>query len=270
VEIYVWMQHFQSQHKTLAEGVDGALAAIRRAGYRRVELTSDFFHADLCAKTLSLLKQYELETPTLYAGSTMHEVQAAEESVAQIVQLAETVKGAGTQWIVTNPSPKPNQARKSDDELNIQARHLNRLGTELRKREMRLMVHHHTPELVDDAREWRHQLAHTDPALVTCCVDVDWAVRGGQEPLSFLREVGSRLTSLHLRNESGGVWMEDFGNGDIDYRKVVVYLREIGFSGYLVVELAYEKATRITRSLDENLRLSRLYAERLFGLTSPS
>ena len=71
---------------------------------------------------------------------------------------------------------------------------------------------------------------------------------------------------LHLRNSKQGVWTEDFGPGDIDYQKVADYLRDISFNGYLVVELAYEKDTQITRSLDEDLRLSRLYTEKIFAL----
>ena len=33
-----------------------------------------------------------------------------------------------------------------------------------------------------------------------------------------------------------------------------------------MVELAYEKGTQITRSLDEDLRVSREYTEKVFGL----
>jgi inosose dehydratase len=266
VQIYVWMQHLQSQKKTLEAGVEEALAAIRRAGYRRVELTSDFFLPGLRARTLDSLKKHELEMPTIYAAAAMHEAKAAERSIADVLQLAEMVKAIGTQWILTNPSPKLKQERKSDDELNTQANYLNKLGAELQKHGMRLMVHHHTPELMENAREWRHQLAHTDHKLVSCCVDVEWAVRGGQEPLAFLREVGSRLVSLHVRNSQGGVWMEDFSDGDIDYTKVAAYLKQIDYAGYLIVELAYEKNTKITRPLEEDLRLSRLYAEKMFAL----
>jgi len=131
------------------------------------------------------------------------------------------------------------------------------------------MVHHHTPELLDNAREWRYQLANTNPNTVGCCVDVHWAYRGGQEPMAFLREVGDRLESLHLRNSRAGVWMEDFNDGDVDYHKVAEHLRETGYNGYLVVELAYEKGTTITRSLEEDLKASRLYTEKVFGLQSP-
>ena len=179
--------------------------------------------------------------------------------------MAEALEPAGLRALTTNPSPKPRQERKSDEELDLQARSLNRLGGELRKCGVRLLVHHHTPELVENAREWRHQLAHTDAKLVDCCVDVHWAYRGGQEPLAFLRETGRRLASVHLRNSQAGVWTEDFGDGDVDYAKVAEYLREMKYDGYLVVELAYEKGMRITRSLEEDLRLSRAYAEKLFG-----
>jgi inosose dehydratase len=268
VQIYVWIQQFQSQKRTIAEGLAEALTAIHQAGYRRVELMTDFFQPDLRAKTLGLLKKEQLEIPTLYAGSTLHEEVDGEKSIAAITQTVRELKGAGLQWIVTNPSPKPRGERKTDAELDLQARNLNRLGAELRKEGVQLMVHHHTPELVDKAREWRFQLQNTDPQLVSCCVDVDWAVRGGQEPLAFLREVGKRLASLHVRNDQEGVWLEEFGAGDIDYSKITDYLKEIGFSGYLVVELAYEKSTKITRSLEEDLRLSRLYAEKVFGLKS--
>jgi hypothetical protein len=51
----------------------------------------------------------------------------------------------------------------------------------------------------------------------------------------------------------------------VDYQQFADYLRGISFNGYLVLELAYEKNTQITRSLDESLRLSR-HTEKVFGL----
>ena len=293
VENYIWIQHLESEKKTLAEGVDEMLSSFHGAGYRRVELGSDFFAPDLRDKTLALLAKYKLVPETNFANSTMYEAAAAEKSVHDALELARLLKPHGTRVIVTNPSPKPGPvrkteeepktqarkpelhevmqlgARKTDEELNTQARYVDQLGAELHQLGMKLALHHHTPELVDNAREWRHLLKHTDPKRVFCCVDVHWAYRGGQDVVTFIRETGDRLLILHLRNSKHGVWMEDFGPGDVDYQKVAGYLREIKFNGYLVVELAYEKNTQVTRSLDEDLRLSRLYTEKVFGL-SPS
>jgi len=242
------------------------LASFHGAGYRRVELNQDFFQPALRERTFTLLAKNHLAPETVYAGTTLHERAAAEKSVRAVVDLARLLKPHGTRVIVTNPSPKPGQALKSEEELDTQAKYVDRLAEEISGLGMKLALHHHTPELLEHAREWQHLLQHTDPNRVYCCVDVHWAYRGGQEVMSFLRQTGNRLVELHLRNSRQGVWMEDFGPGDIDYQKVADYLREISFNGYLVVELAYEKGTQITRSLDEDLRLSRLYTERVFGL----
>jgi len=266
VEVYIWIQRLASEKKTLAEGVDEVLASFHGAGYRRVELNQDFFRPELCERTLTLLAKYNLAPETVYANTTMHEAAAAEKSVQEVVELARLLKAHGTRDIITDPSPKPGQAPKTDEELDTQAKYVDQLGAELHQQGMKLALHHHTPELVDHAREWRHLLRHTNPRRVYCCVDVHWAYRGGQEVMSFIRETGQRLVELHLRNSKQGVWAEDFGPGDIDYQKVADYLRGISFNGYLVVELAYEKNTQISRSLDEDLRLSREYTERVFGL----
>lgn len=266
VQAYIWIQHFEKWKKSLAEGAEEMLATFQRAGYRNVDLNDAFFAPPLRAQTLDLLRKNGLAMPTFYANSVMHEARLAEHSIKTILELAEATKSAGVRGIVTNPSPKPNPGRKSDGELAVQARNLNLLGAELQKLGVRLMVHHHTPELVENAREWRHQLANTDPRLVGCCVDLHWAYRGGQEPMAFLREAGPRLESLHLRNSKGGVWMEDFRDGDVNYHAVADYLKETGYQGYLVVELAYENGTTVTRSLEEDLKLSRIYTERTFGL----
>lgn len=143
---------------------------------------------------------------------------------------------------------------------------MNQLASKLKPLGLGLMLHHHDPEMAENAREWRHLLQNTPAGLVSLCLDLHWVLRGGQDVMALLRESGARTGGLHLRNSKDNVWTEAFGDGDIDYAPVAAHLRRIGFSGYLMVELAYEKATVITRSLEENLRLSRLYAERVFGV----
>jgi inosose dehydratase len=266
VEGYIWIQHFASQKETLAEGEDEALRETHQAGYQRVELSSDFFKPEVRERTRELLVKYQLNPESVYAGTTLHEVQAAEGSIQSVLDLAQFLKPLGTRIIVTNPSPKPNQERKSDEELKTQAQYINQLGTALQHEGIRLLLHHHTPELRDNAREWWYELEHTNPQAVGCCVDVHWAYRGGQEVMPFLRRVGARVESLHLRNSQKGVWMEDFGPGDVDYSPVAEYLHQINYRGFLVVELAYEKTTVKTRSLEEDLRRSLIYTKKVFGL----
>jgi inosose dehydratase len=252
--IYVWTQQKAS--------IEDSLAGIQQAGYTRVELMSQMFAPEMRERTAVALKANRLELFSAYLGGPMHEEAGAEQTIAKALEMADVVQPLGAHLVNINPNPI--KERKTDEQLAVQAKSLNRLGGLLKKKGMRLTVHQHAPELREEAREWRHELRHTDPDLVWFCVDVDWLKRGGQDPIALLKEAGKRSVSLHLRSMKQGVWMEDFGEGDVDYRQVAAWLKEIGYQGYLVVELAYEKQTSPTRTLEENLRRSRLYAEKVF------
>ena len=71
-----------------------------------------------------------------------------------------------------------------------------------------------------------------------------------------------------MRSAKDKLWLEDLEDNDIDYHRVARYLSEKGLAPLIVVELAYRPNTVVTRSLEENLRLSRLYAEKVFGVTA--
>src|SRR5579885_2760567 len=222
---YVWTQDFSKRGIKLADGVEEAFASTRRAGYRSVELMSILFQPDIREKTTEALRRHGLALPSVYHGGPMHEALAADKTIGEALALAQLVKPLGT----------------------------------------RLQLHHHSPEMAENAREWRHIAHNTDAGLVWFCIDVHWVLRGGQDPMTILREAGTRIASLHLRNSRDGVWLEDFGDGDIDYRAVAAFLRQIAFRGILVGELAYEKETKITRTLEQDLRAGREYTRRVFG-----
>ena len=96
------------------------------------------------------------------------------------------------------------------------------------------------------------------------CLGIGWVNQGGQDPLALLRAAGKRVACLHLRNSNQKVWLESFGNGDIDYPAIAAYLTSARLQPLLVVELAYAHQTVITRPLEEDLKLSRVYAEHTF------
>jgi len=227
-----------------------------------VELASQFWAPDARPETARMLKKAKLEAVSVYNGGPMHDEAAALKTIGSTLAVAEVAKAAGARTVVVNADPK--RERKTDEELAVQAKALDRLGQRLTARGMPLFVHQHAPEMRDDAREWRYILHHTDPKLVKFCLDVDWVKRGGQDPMTLLKEAGPRLGSLHVRSARQGVWMEDFGDGDLDYRDVAAYLKEIGFQGDIFVELAYEKQTAVTRPLEDDLKRSLEYAEKIF------
>lgn len=266
VEGYIFEQYAERRHKTLQEVVGDVLPMAAHAGFKKIELNPAFFAPELRAYVLSLIRAQGLAMPSVYVGGPMHERGGADNTIATALEIGGVCAPFGCKAIVNNPDPKPGDVSKTDAELTIQADALNRMGRTLAEHGLDLRVHHHTPQLVDNAREWRHILRNTDPEYVHICVDVDWAYEAGFAPLPFLKEVGGRLRELHVRSARNKVWLEDLENSDIDYAEVSQYLRENSLDPLIVVELAYRTNTVVTRPLEEDLRLSRIYAERIFGV----
>ncbi|MGI9073287.1 MAG: sugar phosphate isomerase/epimerase family protein [Bryobacteraceae bacterium] len=266
VEGYIFQQYAESLKKPLEAVVGEVLPMARAAGFRNIELSPAFFPPEGRDRTVWILRSQGLLTPSLYVGGSMHERDEADRTIATALEFGNLCAPFGCKAIVTNPDPKHGDASKTDVELGVQADSLNRMGRALAQNGFELRVHHHTPQLAENAREWRHTLHHTNPEYVHICVDVDWVYEGGFEPIPFLREVGNRLREIHVRSARNKLWLEDLEDSDIDYGKVAEYLRHQGLAPLIVVELAYRSNTAVTRPLKENLRLSRMYAQRIFGI----
>jgi inosose dehydratase len=263
---YVFEQAYgQKKQKTL-DHADEIFATLQEAGYRAVELTSGFFPPEKAAETLALLDKHSLALPIAYIGGPMHN-DASKQTVETALAFAERLKPhKGLEAISFNCDPKPGHASKTDAELAIEAQALERLGAALRRMKLRLLVHEHAPEMANHAREWRYFVKNTTAKNVGICMDTHWSLRGGEDVMQILREAGKRTGDVHLRNSKDGVWLEELADGDIDYRAVASELKSIGYRGWLTVELAWDPKTQITRPLVENLKRSREYAERVFGV----
>jgi inosose dehydratase len=265
VEGYIFQQYAQSHKKPLGDVIPEVLPMIRSAGFNNVELNPAFFAPEFRDRTISLLRSLDLRMPSIYVGGAMHSGPDADRTTTMALEYARLAAPFGCKGVVNNPDPKPGGQPKTDGELAAEADGLNRMGRALAREGVDLRVHHHTPQLENNAREWRFILAHTDPQLVRVCVDVDWAYEGGFEAVPFLRGVGSRLRELHVRSARNKVWLEDVEDSDIDYRKVAAYLKEQHLHPLLIVELAYRPNTVVTRPLAEDLRRSRIYTEQVFA-----
>lgn len=265
-QVYVWTQVFAAQKKPLIEGLPEVFETTRKVGYRRMELISSFVLGEALPRTRELIRKHGIEIPIVYHNGSFHEEAAAEKAIAELLKVADAAKSLGAGLLEANPNPKPKREAKTDAELEVQARSINRLAGEIARRGMRLILHHHDIEMADNAREWRHILRNTDPQRVGFCIDHDWVLYSGQDPFALLKEAGPRVDSFHLRDARNRVWTQALGEGDYDYPALARYLKDHGFTGYLVVELGQRKETKITRLLGENLRLSREYVEKTFGL----
>jgi inosose dehydratase len=264
VQLYIWSQHFGARKENVEDHLDEVFESCRKAGFGAVQgWLSSFSNPDEAERVGGLLARHHLAMPAAYTGGAMHTETGARAAIEEILRQARLGKQHGLEIVVMNPDTVGRE--KTDEELAVQARSLNSLGEALEGLGLRLAIHTHDPEMRSGAREWYHILRNTDPKKVGFCLDLHWVFRGKQDPIRLLEDAGQRTLDLHLRNSTGGIWSEDFGDGDIDYRKVRKALDGLGYRGLYTLELAYEGGTKVTRSLEEDLRRSRRYVRMVLG-----
>lgn len=264
-QLYIYQQRSGDEFgKPYEEALDEIFAQVRDAGYEGIEMPLALCGtAEAVSRVGDLLGRHELLLPSVYAGGPLHTDDANDTGWVVLDQAAEA-KMLGIRALTFNPAPAEGRA-KSDEELRLQTRWLDQLGSQLQSRGLNLALHFHAPELRDGGRELWADLDNTTRANVGLCLDVDWAWRGGVDPLLILDRYGDRLISLHLRDAVGGRWAQALGEGEHDYRPIQERLRALEFEGWVFVELAHEAGMAWTRPVAENLRRSREWVRRQFG-----
>ena len=154
--------------------------------------------------------------------------------------------------------------KKTEQQLDIQADLLRKIMAIAEKHRVTVNLHNHTYEVVDDLHDLKGTLARIPN--IKLGPDLNWLVRGGVDPVWFIRRYGEQIVFLHLRDQyKDGRWSEALGEGDMDYAAIGKALRDVKFSGIAVIELAHENEFEITRPLRESWKISRLYVRQVLG-----
>lgn len=215
------------------------------------------------------LKERGLAMPSYYAGGKLW-TDDWEGAVSELVERARLARQMGAGVMVCNPDPLDwNGTPKPDKGINTQNRALAALGRELAGVGIKLAFHFHTPELTKAATELHSAMLNVPAEHLGICLDTHWAYRGcgnsqaGLETIA--RMYADRIVSLHVRQSHGQVWAETLGEGDVDHAFLWRILKQKGFSGPCMIELAHEAGTPITMNLSEAHRLSREHLEQEFA-----
>jgi sugar phosphate isomerase/epimerase len=109
------------------------------------------------------------------------------------------------------------------------AKRLNEIGSALKKHGIRFHYHNHEFEFTErfNGRSGMDiLLAELDPTVCDLCVDVAWVVKGGEDPVAFLRRHAERIGYVHLKDFDDQGWTE-LGRGKVPLKAVVDILPEL-------------------------------------------
>lgn len=187
---------------------------------------------------------------------------------AAILELAERViprlAKLGGRTLGLSVGALKGRARKLPEHLDAQAELLRQIFALCQQHGVVPNLHNHTYEVENDLHDLKGTLARLPEARLG--PDLNWLLRGGVDPVSFIREYGAKIIFLHLRDQrNDGRWSEALGEGDMDYRGIARALRDVAFQGAAVIELAHERDFQPTRPLRESFKLSRDFVRTTFG-----
>jgi len=243
--------------------LDRIFADMSYAGLDGIELMHTALRpADAFETIRTLSKKYALPViGTSFGGNmwdrTQHEA-IFEDAQTVVNRLADL--GGWTFGVSVGKAPKP----KTPAQFDAQAELLRGIIALCQSRNVVLNLHNHTYEVENDLHDLKGTLARIPD--VKLGPDLNWLVRGGVDPVRFIKTYGRQIAFLHLRDQKAdGKWSEAMGEGDMDYVAIGKALREVGFSGDTVIELAHERDFRPTRPLRDSLRMSRAYVRQTLG-----
>ncbi|MEI7728368.1 MAG: sugar phosphate isomerase/epimerase [Verrucomicrobiota bacterium] len=172
--------------------------------------------------------------------------------------------GGRTLGISVGPIKWGNKARKTTEQLDAQAELLRKIITLCAQHGIVPNLHNHTYEVENELHDLKGTLTRLPGTKLG--PDLNWLERGGVDPATFLRQYGSQIVFLHLRDQKkDGRWSEALGEGDMDYAGISAALREIHFRGDAIIELAHERDFKPTRPLRESLKISREFVRNTLG-----
>jgi len=243
--------------------LDQIFADMNAAGLEGVELMHTAFRPDAApAQIAALSEKHSLAVIGTSFGGNFWNEEGQREVIEDAELIVPRLAQVGGRTLGTSVGRAP--ALKTPEQFDVQAATLREVMAICDANGVVVNLHNHTYEVENGEHDLRGTLERVPD--VKLGPDLNWCLRGGVDPVDFIRRYGSQIVFLHLRDEhADGRWSESLGEGDMDYTAIGEALREAGFSGDAAIELAHEGGFELTRPLRESLRMSREHVRETLG-----
>ena len=153
---------------------------------------------------------------------------------------------------------------KTEKELDAQADILQKIILICDANGIQANMHNHTYEVENELHDLKGMIERIPDLKLG--PDINWLIRAGVDPITFIKEYGKQTVYLHIRDQyADGTWTEYVGQGVTDYHAVAKALKAQKFKGQAAIELAFPNDFTHTNPLKEDWKLSRKYVHDTFG-----
>jgi inosose dehydratase len=211
------------------------------------------------------LKETGLKLVALYAHGNFHKAGERDKVVAEAVEVAKRLVDFGSKLLLVGPTPEGKRG-KTPEELKIEVHAIAELADKVAPLGVKIAIHNHTPELENDSAELVQILEATRPEQVGLNVDTEWCAHAGVAPAGFIRRFGQRVRHLHLRNSVKNVWSDCLDTGELDHPAMAQALKDVGFSGWLMLEDAWDGQRELKLGQVERATRGRAAIQKWFGV----
>jgi inosose dehydratase len=222
-----------------------------------------------------LLAAHGLRLSALYAGGRFSDPEQFDEVIAFNTRVANFLTALGVDRIVFGPRG-PRDGKTSAAGLKQMGRTIDESAKRTADLGVLACVHPHLGTELQDEEELLAVMESTDPAYVHFCPDTAHLTAAGMDAAEVIRRYGSRIRYVHLKDltpddpnpavfASTGVDQLpifcELGLGTIDFEPIMAALRDVGYAGWLTVEIDKSTCTPF-----QSLRQCRDYMEQRLGI----
>lgn len=211
-----------------------AFADIAAAGYQGVEVFDGNLLDQSAADLRRLFEDNGLSLVAAYSGANFIFDDILAEEMDRIRRAADRTAELGAPHFVVGGGAKRFDGTRDGDYGKLGAA-LEKVAGLARERGLTAHYHPHLSTIVEGPDEVRRVFAETS---IHFCPDTAHLAAAGGDPAEMIREHAERISYVHLK----GLQREPFAftpldRGDLDSAPIVRALRDIGFDGWVTVEL---------------------------------
>lgn len=210
----------------MKKDVAATLARIARIGYKEVEFAGYFDRTP--QQIRAMLDSNGLTAPSSHLQTPI----LGDQWMATL----DAAKVIGHEYVVV---PWFDKAKwRTLDDVKRTAAQFNQAATDAKKAGLRFAYHNHDFEFtpIEGRMPYDVLLESTDPSLVLMEMDLYWATKAGQDPLTYFARYPGRFQMVHVKDAKNDAarTMTEVGSGVIDWKHILGDRARAGIRHYFV------------------------------------